>query len=293
MSETPAGPGWYDDPDDPSLLRYFDGVVWSAHTTPRTSPTAGASTIGHANDVPRGATRTGWSQPGPGPSAQGQGPGQEQGQYPGQGQWGPGQGGMPPAQGWGTAYGQSWPRKDVLPDGDVLAEWWRRLVARIIDSVITSVLAVLVAIPWLGDAVRVMRRYLDESAAAASSGAVTPDLGAFTVELSEALVPVTVASLVVALVYEVAFLTWRAATPGKMVLGTVVRPVAAAGPVSLVTAVRRQAITVLASVMAFVPLLGAFSTVLNILDPAWLLWDPKRQALHDKVAETVVVLKRR
>lgn len=288
MSETPAGPGWYDDPDDPSLLRYFDGVVWSAHTTPRTSPSAGASTIGHANDVPRAAARSGWTQPSAGPSTK------EQGQATGQGQWGPEQGGMPPVQGWGTAYGQSWQqRKDVLPDGDVLAEWWRRLVARIIDSVITSVLAVLAALPWLGDAVRVMRRYIDESAAAASSGAATPELGAFTVELGEALVPVTVASLVVALVYEIFFLTWRAATPGKLVLGTVVRPVAAAGPVRLVTAVRRQAITVLASVLAFVPLLGALSTVLNIIDPAWLLWDPKRQTLHDKVAETVVVLKRR
>ena len=40
------------------------------------------------------------------------------------------------------------------------------------------------------------------------------------------------------------------------------------------------------------PLLGAFAAVLNVLDPAWLLWDPKRQTLHDKVAETVVVLKR-
>ena len=71
MSETPAGPGWFDDPDDPLLLRYFDGVVWTDHTTPRTSPTAESSTIGRANDVPSAATRTGWGQPG-GPS-QGQG----------------------------------------------------------------------------------------------------------------------------------------------------------------------------------------------------------------------------
>ena len=147
------------------------------------------------------------------------------------------------------------------------------------------------ALPWLGDAFGVMGRYLDQSAAAASSGTATPDLGAFTVDLSEALVPVTITSLVVAVVYDVGFLVWRAATPGKMLLGTIVRPVDAPGPVDVVTALKRQAISVLTFFMALVPLLGAFATVLNVLDPAWLLWDPKRQALHDKVADTVVVLK--
>ena len=48
--QTPSGPGWYEDPHDPLLLRYFDGVVWSAHTTPRRSPTADSSTkIGRAH----------------------------------------------------------------------------------------------------------------------------------------------------------------------------------------------------------------------------------------------------
>ena len=284
MSETPAGPGWFDDPDDPLLLRYFDGVVWTNHTTPRTSPTAESSTIGRANDVPSAAARTGWGQPG--------GPSQGQGQQaPGSGPWGSGGGGTPPS--WGGAYVQSWQsRTGVLPDGDVLAEWWRRLLAWLIDSAITSVLALIVALPWLGEAVDVMRRYLDEAAAAASSGAAQPDMGTFTLDLAEALVPLSVAGLVVAVVYQVVFLTWRAATPGKMLLGTIVRPVRGPGPVDVVTALKRQAITVLSFVMTLIPLLGAFATVLRILDPAWLLWDAKRQALHDKVAETVVVLKR-
>jgi uncharacterized RDD family membrane protein YckC len=29
--------------------------------------------------------------------------------------------------------------------------------------------------------------------------------------------------------------------------------------------------------------------VLSLLDPAWISWDPRRQALHDKVARTVVL----
>ena len=77
-----------------------------------------------------------------------------------------------------------------------------------------------------------------------------------------------------------------------MLLGTVVRRVGDGEPIGLVTAARRQVVGLLASAIAFVPFLGLFSTVLNVLDPAWLLWDPKRQALHDKVADTVVVLRR-
>jgi uncharacterized RDD family membrane protein YckC len=44
-------------------------------------------------------------------------------------------------------------------------------------------------------------------------------------------------------------------------------------------------------VLSLVPLLGLIAPMVRFLDPAWLLWDPKRQALHDKVADTVVVLR--
>src|SRR2546423_705689 len=44
--------GWYDDPENPENLRYFDGVVWTTHTTPRTSPSAAQSTIGLAQGGP-------------------------------------------------------------------------------------------------------------------------------------------------------------------------------------------------------------------------------------------------
>jgi TM2 domain-containing membrane protein YozV len=31
-------PGWYPDPTNPSLLRYWDGALWTAHTHPRFGP---------------------------------------------------------------------------------------------------------------------------------------------------------------------------------------------------------------------------------------------------------------
>ena len=38
--------GWYDDPNDAGLLRYWDGVVWTSHVAPKKSPTVEQSHIG-------------------------------------------------------------------------------------------------------------------------------------------------------------------------------------------------------------------------------------------------------
>ena len=36
--QTPTAPDWYPDPDDPTLLRYFDGHSWTAATRPPDAP---------------------------------------------------------------------------------------------------------------------------------------------------------------------------------------------------------------------------------------------------------------
>jgi uncharacterized RDD family membrane protein YckC len=279
MSELPAGPGWYEDEHDPLLLRYFDGVVWTSNTTPRRSPTADASTIGRATPgvIPGRAGNPGaWAQPGQQGS---QGPGQWQG------------GGRPPTdydpyqQGWVTT------RNDVLPDGAVLAEWWRRLVGRIIDVILTTVVTLVLAIPWLGSFFSTMSDYAQEVQAAAESGAPAPDQTAFAEQMLSISVPVALVSVVVGLVYQTVFLTTRGATPGKMAVGTVVRRVGGPGKLTVVDALKRQALDAGTTLLGLVPILGLFAPVLRLLDPAWLLWDPKRQALHDKVADTVVVLR--
>jgi len=279
MSERPAGPGWYEDEHDPLLLRYFDGVVWTSHTTTRRSPTADASTIGRATPgvIPgRAGNPSAWAQSTP----QGQqGPGQWQG------------GGMPPA-GY-NPYQQGWaaPRGDVLPDGAVLAEWWRRLVGRLIDFVVVGVVTLVIAIPFVTQAVSTLSDFFDKTVQAAENGGTAPSQAAFASDFAQVIVPITLIGIVVSLVYETVFLTTRNATPGKMVVGTLVRRVAAPGRLSVVTALKRQAITVGTSLLGLVPFVSVFASILNLLDPAWLLWDPKRQALHDKVADTVVILK--
>lgn len=253
----PAGPGWYGDPDDPLLLRYFDGIMWTAHTTTRRSPTADASQIGHAPEVPPAAA------PHPGT--------QNLATY------------APGAGGWTT-------RSDVLPDGAVLAPWWRRLLARLVDTVTVGIITGILAWPWLGKAFNLFQDFFSQTLKAGSGGP-EPDATAFQTQFIEALLPVAVISLTVTVVYEVAFLVWRSATPGKMLFGTIVRRSGAPGGVTLVVALRRQVISVITGLLGFLPLASVIASIVNIIDPAWLLWDPKRQTLHDKVADTVVVMK--
>lgn len=266
---TPSAAGWYDDPDDPSLLRYFDGVVWTAHTTTRVSPTAASSTIGHSPDVRPAAERQqgehGWPAAGTPHGAPG---------------------------GWSSAPGATAIRsgEQRLPDGAVLAEWWRRLLARVVDAVVVNIVGGLLSLPFLGPVLEVFEDYF--SAALEGGPGSQPDSAALQSALTDVALPVTLVMLAVALVYEVGFLVWRAATPGKMLFGTVVRPAGAAGPVTLPVALRRQAIKVVTELLSLNTLLGLAGFFLSVLDPAWLLWDPRRQALHDKVADTVVVRKR-
>ena len=289
MSETPSGPGWYDDPDDASQLRYFDGVVWSSHTTPRKSPTIDDSVIGRGAPQQEGAgLQGGWVHPGAPQHGAPQGPGP---QGPGSSGWsGPAYGGGQGYGGYGTAYAQ---RRDVLPDGAVLAQWWRRLLARILDSVITSIVAVIVAIPWLGPMFAAVTDFVDATVAAAEAGGAMPDQNAYITEMLAASLPITIVSLVVGLLYETVFLAWRGATPGKMALGTVVRRVGGPGKLTVVDAIKRQLIGLATAAVGVLPVVGVLGSIVSILDPAWLLWDPKRQTLHDKVADTVVVLKAR
>ena len=203
---------------------------------------------------------------------------------------GQGYGAGPAYGGYGAAYAQ---RRDVLPDGAVLAQWWRRLLARILDSFITSIVALVVAIPWLGPMFAAVTDFVDATVAAAEAGGAMPDQNAYITEMLTASLPITIVSLFVGLLYETVFLVWRGATPGKMALGTVVRRVGSPGKLTVVDAIKRQLIGLATAAVGVLPVVGLLGSIVSILDPAWLLWDPKRQTLHDKVADTVVVLKAR
>lgn len=182
-----------------------------------------------------------------------------------------------PAQPYGAAYGGA--RQGPDPG---LAEWWRRLLARLIDVAAVAVVLLPIAVPMLSPSFskleRIASQYPDLSTPQAQS--------AFTSAESRFLGVLYTVSLIAAAVWflydAVQHAKWGQ-TLGKRALSTKVVSACDGSPVSTVAAVKRAAVYALVPV---VPLLGTFFAVLNEL---WLLWDRRRQCLHDKAARTIVV----
>jgi len=281
--------GWYDDPQDPSQLRYWDGVVWSTHVSPKISPTVEQSTIGMPYGVIPAGERphSAGSQGAQGPATLQDGyptpqQGQTGGQWPAYGQ-GPGQLGQPGQQGpgWQTP-------KATTPDGVVLSGWWKRVLARFLDGIIAAIVSLPLTYAPLAHAITLFGDFFQKIFADAQAGITTTAQP--PAELNSLLLQVSVVQLVVYIVYEVAFLTWRGATPGKMVVGISVRLRDKAGPLPFVDAVKRTAVKEAGTAFGLVPVVGALGSLFTLLDGLWPLWDDKKQAIHDKAASTNVVV---
>src|SRR5699024_1647698 len=107
----PERAGWYDDPEDDTQLRYFDGVIWSDHRVPRRTRSAEptvTSDAGQPGDH-TGPGRDVFGRPSGAPT-----------QQPG---WGP-----PPAHG-GQASGAP-----TTADGQPLASFGARASAYLVDT---------------------------------------------------------------------------------------------------------------------------------------------------------------
>lgn len=168
----------------------------------------------------------------------------------------------------------------TAPDGAPLAGLGARLGARILDWIIITILSTIAAFPWIADMARVMQDWLDDVAAGNPADVATLLNNTALLDASQR---VQFTSLVVSAVYVIGFISWRGATPGKMATGVRVRPIAADGKVSGGQAFLRW---LSREGLSAVPLIGFFYL---IIDSVWPLWDPRRQALHDKAARTVVV----
>ena len=161
------------------------------------------------------------------------------------------------------------PGEKVLDDGAILASVWQRLLASVIDGAIVFAVTALVCIPW----------YPTLLTEGLSDGADTSST------VTAVLLPLL--SLTVRFVYNVGFLAWKQATPGKLSLGMVVRR-RAEPRLTILDVLMRQILDIATTLFS---LASGPAAIIGVLDPAWLLWDPKRQTLHDKVAGTVVVVK--
>jgi len=270
--------GWYDDPQDPSHLRYWDGVVWSSHVTPKVSPTVAQSNIG----MPYGVTPAGsrghasgaqgaqGAPTAPGGYGPAQGQGQAGGQWPAYGQ-GPGSLGQP-QPGW-----QSPPK--TTPDGVPLSGWWLRVLARFLDGLFAGLLALPLTgwfyYRYVAGIIDWSKTVADQSAA----GSNTPVL-AFPAEVLQYAFEASLIGVLVSFAYEVFFLNRSGATPGKKIAGISVRLRDRSGPMPMKTILARSA-----CYFGF-----TLISIINTLDVLWPLWDEKKQALHDKVAATNVVI---
>ena len=265
--------GWYDDPQDPSQLRYWDGVIWSSHVTPKVSPTVQDSTIGMPYGVAPAAARP--QTPG---SHGAQGAPISPGGYGPAQQWqqGEGQPGGPMPE-----YGQQlgWQSQPSTPDGVPLAGWWLRVLARVLDGIFT----LLLSLPFTG---WFYYRYLvgvvnwSNDLAAQTVAGTAPIVAFPPAEVLQFAIEASFIGVLVAAAYEVFFLHRSGATPGKKIAGISVRLRDQAGPMPMPTILGRAACYFGFSLIS----------ILSTLDSLWPLWDDKKQALHDKVVHTNVVV---
>lgn len=267
---TPTNPGWYDDPDAPDQLRYFDGILWTSHTVARAGAPQAEPAVGEA----------GAAQPPMGPPAATPVPTPPMGN--------PYQ--PPPA--WRTQPPRvlDRPPRVVGPttrDGAPLASYGQRVGAFLIDGVIKIGLNLVLG-GWA--AYLALRPVIDEMMTAMRAGRTT-SLTTSTVGVDPKWMAVwLVVTSVIGLVYSVLFLTRVGATPGKRAVGISVRSVDGAGLIDVRTAAIRYAIPFATNVFTVAPVLAFPALMLWCVDLAFPLAQPSRQALHDRLAGTQVVV---
>ncbi len=275
MSQQPSG--WYDDPTDPDLLRYWDGVTWTTHTAPKKSPTASQPTVGVPQQPQQPTTPmpagSGWQDR----PVQG-------GQYP--------YGQQPPQQyhyqqapqypQYTQAPGAAWMHAGpTTTDGVPLAPWGRRFAAWIIDGIIIAVVSgvlINLLVPSYSQMIESITQAIQDNNTDKMNTIISDSVGTmFTVGLL---------TYLFASVYAIAFWVTTAQTVGKMALKISVRRVDRPGPLDIVTALKRR----LLQLLSVIPAVSGLYSIILLLDGLWPLWDEKRQTLHDKIARTQVVL---
>jgi len=259
-------PGWYDDPQDIQVLRYWDGVQWTNHTSPRQRPNL---------DQTRNARM------------------EEQSAY-----------GVSPQQSASTGYGSATGYQQMpgggfddrnqphTPDGQQVSGWGRRLAARILDAILVSLLTYAL-VPFVApDFMDSVQRFVEAFTDTAGGGPTQSESASLISDISAQSVRIGLASAVLSLIYEIVFLKRFAATPGKLALGLRVRLRDQPGSLTWSTCGIRVLVWHGPSLLGAVPAIGLAGTLFQIVNGLWPLWDAQKQSLNDKAAKTNVVRKR-
>jgi uncharacterized RDD family membrane protein YckC len=167
-----------------------------------------------------------------------------------------------------------------------LAEWWQRLVARLVDGLIL----VILTSPFWGPALfrvyhrvqRLASQYPDLTQPAATQ-AFNNGVSQLMAGMLGTFLLIGVGVGVVSFGYDWLQHGLWGQTIGKRVMGTKVVTADTRAPISGNAACGR------AAVYALVPAVPSVGGLFALINESWLLWDPRRQCLHDKAARTVVV----
>lgn len=181
------------------------------------------------------------------------------------------------------------PMVPTTPDGGPLASWWQRVGACLLDGLLTSVVSFALGFPFLVKVFHAMQHEFDKMTDAIDKGRPAPD---FTIygEVWGPLIGFVAITLCVVLAYHALLLRLRGATLGMRAAGIAVRRRDQPGRLPWKTALVRVVTQYVApGLLRVVPVVGALATIYTLLDDLWPLWDDNRQALHDKLAGTVVV----
>jgi uncharacterized RDD family membrane protein YckC len=169
-----------------------------------------------------------------------------------------------------------------------LAEWWQRLLARLVDDVI---LVILTSPVWILGLLPLFRRiqglashYPDLSQPTAAR-AFDNNVSQLMSERVGTFLLIGAGIGIISFGYDWLQHGLWGQTIGKRIMGTKVVTADTRSPISGQAACGR------AAVYALVPVVPSLGSLFALINESWLLWDPRRQCLHDKAAGTVVVKK--
>ena len=267
-----ATPGWYDDPDDVTRLRYFDGLVWTERTMAKTVRTGVDSLV-----PPSAPAQTAPDH------ALGAGEGVAPGPYPAQTYGQPAYPQQPDTQ-------QAWTGPVArTADGDEYASYLQRVGAYLLDGLLNGLIVAVVAGYPMWRAMQPYVDFIERTLDGETVDQPNPLLGVWGMVDPVWYAVAFALSLIIGTLYHVLFIGLRGQTPGKMALGISVRRADRPGAPGVATAIKRYLLVIATGVLGLIPVVGSLGGLVTIIDLLFPLWDQKRQALHDKIGGTVVV----